>query len=496
MKRKSTTFLLIVLMSMVGANAFAAFDTSTKVQVGNLYYYLDTSNHLAEVTSKPSGKYSGDIVIPASFSYNNISYSVTSIGSLAFSQCRGLTSVTIGNSVTTIGDWAFCDCNGLTSVTIPNSVTSIGEGAFSECFFLYDNFINNTDFVNSYNYDNWGATIVDEETEDGLLIKDNVVLRYRPWAISVTIPNSVTSIEHSAFWSSGLTSVTIPNSVTSIGEGAFRESSSLTSVISEIEIPFAFGFDAFSNIASTCTLTVPAGTRDAYIAAGWTESVFKGGIVEDTSEDTFVKIKMATSSGTNRNMIGYSNNKSLDFTNVSDVTAYIAVGFTDAKKVIMAHVNIVPANTGVVLKSQTEGVEVDVPITDRDVYYSNLLQPAVDNVTIQPTETIDGVNYTNLMVGKDNTTNKLGFITFNSAVTRSNNSYLRVPTTFYQNAMVAGARSSLDMVFIDSDEPTAIESLMQSDTMADGVCYDLQGRKVIPAQKGLYIRNGKKFYVK
>ena len=29
-----------------------------------------------------------------------------------------------------------------------------------------------------------------------------------------------------------------------------------------------------------CILYVPAGTRDAYIAAGWTEEVFKGGIVE------------------------------------------------------------------------------------------------------------------------------------------------------------------------------------------------------------------------
>ena len=39
---------------------------------------------------------------------------------------------------------------------------------------------------------------------------------------SVTIPNSVTSIEYDAFGGcSGLTSVTIPNSVTSIGNDAF-----------------------------------------------------------------------------------------------------------------------------------------------------------------------------------------------------------------------------------------------------------------------------------
>ena len=56
--------------------------------------------------------------------------------------------------------------------------------------------------------------------------------------------------------------------------------SGLTSVISEIEEPFAFGSWAFDGIPSTCTLTVPYGTKDAYIEKGWTTSVFKGGIVE------------------------------------------------------------------------------------------------------------------------------------------------------------------------------------------------------------------------
>ena len=242
--------------------------------VDGIYYGFNSNTKQAIVTAGEN-KYSGNVIIPSSVTFNDTEYSVTSIGekafrgcsgltsitipnsvtsigSSAFSSCSGLTSITIPNSVTSIGDWAFCgcsgltsgtipnsvtsigssafyDCSGLTSVTIPNSVTSIGRSAFNGCYFAKKDFINNSSLnAEANNY--WGATIVDSRN-DGFVIKDGTLLKYIGNDVSVTIPNSVTSIGSGAFFGcSKLTSITIPNSVASIGSDAFEYCSGLTKI--------------------------------------------------------------------------------------------------------------------------------------------------------------------------------------------------------------------------------------------------------------------------
>ena len=62
----------------------------------------------------------------------------------AFSWCKGLEQISIGNGVTAIGEGAFSHCSNLQAVHMPASVLTIGIGAFGSCTSLTEASIPNT----------------------------------------------------------------------------------------------------------------------------------------------------------------------------------------------------------------------------------------------------------------------------------------------------------------------------------------------------------------
>ncbi len=139
-----------------------------------------------------------------------------------FFYCTKLTTVVIGNNVTIIPGYVFSGCRGLTSVTIPNSVTSIGQYAFSGCRGLTSVTIpNSVTSIGQYAFSGC-SSLTSITITNGVTSIESNTFSGCSGLTSITIPNGVTSIGSYAFYCcSGLTSITIPDSVTSIGEGAF-----------------------------------------------------------------------------------------------------------------------------------------------------------------------------------------------------------------------------------------------------------------------------------
>ncbi len=317
--KKVLALLFAALMPLV-ANA------QTKVEIDGIWYNLTAETSEAEVTFKGDSFDSywdecfGSITIPATVTYEDVTYSVTSIGGSAFDGCGSFTSVTIPEGVTSIGDRAFyncssltsitlsensqlksigkdafSNCSSLTSITIPEGVLSIGRGAFSGCSSLTSITIpensqlkriesgafsycssltsitipESVTYIGSYAFHNC-SSLTSITLSEGVTSIREQTFRDCSSLTSITIPEGVTNIGEWAFSGcSSLTSITIPEGVTSIGRSAFSGCSSLTS----ITIPgnsqlTSIGSSAFSGCSSLTSITIPEGVtsigKDAF----------------------------------------------------------------------------------------------------------------------------------------------------------------------------------------------------------------------------------------
>lgn len=210
MKRTLLFLLCITMLPLAGSAASQNID--------GIYYNLNSDSKTAEVVFRVRYKYSGDLVIPPSVTYEGEDYSVTGISANAFRASSELTSVTIPSSVTSIGVGIFDGCTSLASVVIEEGNPKYDSR--ENCNAIIET-ASNTLLMGC------NGTII----PNGVTSIGGNAFKGFTGLTTANIPNGLTTIGESAFEGcSGLTFVNIPNSVTTIGREAFKECSNLSKV--------------------------------------------------------------------------------------------------------------------------------------------------------------------------------------------------------------------------------------------------------------------------
>jgi len=195
---------------------------------------------------------------------------LTAIGSTAFSNCESLAAITLPESVTTIGEGkngSVFSGAGLTSFVLPKNLTTIcGGGHFRNC--PMTSLTVNAD--NAKYEDRGSNAIIEKATDklvlgciattvpDGIKVIGNEAFFGEELPFSLTLPESVTTIEARAFhYATGLTAINIPSKVTEIPDETFAQCN-----FTELVIPdgvTSIGGMAFMMCMSLKTITLGSG---------------------------------------------------------------------------------------------------------------------------------------------------------------------------------------------------------------------------------------------
>ena len=473
--------------------------------------------------SKPTG----DLVI-GSVTYGGTEYIVTTIGIFAFSDCTGLTSVTIPANVKTIGNGAFSDCTGLTSVTIPEGVTTIGYGAFygctgltsitipssvetiSECAFLGCTGLTSVTIPSSV------KTIGDSGFRECTGLK------------SVSIPSSVETIDDGAFMGcTGLTSVTIPSSVETIDDGAFRDCTGLTSVTIFAPSLKNYGNLAFVNNASGRKIYVPSGSVDTY-KAGWSgdaSAIEPLHYIIDEGKDVSI-----LSNGTGKNVAlkrSFAKGKKQtvclpyapkELLNYGMVWAFTGINEGKAVMTEIKDKASLQANTPYIFEASNDLLNITFPSVKISIDSDPKTVEGTAGFTFHGTyaekiweatsnEVVKGTIYGFMMKDNDGQTAGQFVKARRRTVLRPFSCYLE-----YSGGSLTGTASAtrgeaqealpevIDIVWLtagDTGTATGIKEVKSEKYGVEG-WFSLDGRRLSgkPSQKGLYIHNGTKVVIK
>ncbi|MGN0606809.1 MAG: leucine-rich repeat protein [Oscillospiraceae bacterium] len=195
---------------------------------------------------------------------------VNYIDSEAFKECTSLESVILPDSISSIKSNAFEKCTSLKSITLPENTSSIDNYAFAGCTSLAEAdipaSIENIS-VNAFD----GTAILENPSDDFVILGDGILYRYTGNAENVTLPSGVKVIYTNAFVNNyDLKNIVISDGVMEIKEGAFYGCTAVESITIPASVEtinsylFTSYYSAYSNGSSNSAVVYPDHSVEHY----------------------------------------------------------------------------------------------------------------------------------------------------------------------------------------------------------------------------------------
>ncbi len=233
----------------------AAAESETRQTIDGVVYEFDTANQTASIVGLDNSVTS--LTIPETVVYNDITYTVNSIGNYSCTKKENLKTLTIGSNIEYIGDMAFGNCYGLETVTI-NGTPDIQRLTFDGCKNLKNVTLDdNIEKISEFMFGNC-TSLETINLPSNLKSIGSSAFCGCEVLTSITIPDSVQTISDSAFCGcTSMTYVKLPGNLTEIADDTFWNCTSLELP----ELPASLkriGSQAFENTPSmTGTLVIP-----------------------------------------------------------------------------------------------------------------------------------------------------------------------------------------------------------------------------------------------
>lgn len=256
-------YFFATIMVMCFATTSSIF--AETIQIGNLYYDIDTSSATATVARNDAYKAMEVVEIPGKITVEGVEYTVTSIAQQAFQQ-SAVSTLSIGEGVTEIGKWSFYGCASLNEVSFPSTLTTVRQSAFYGCTAVPALVLpENLTTIESFGFGAMSGLVELTLPANIKVLTDNAFCDCVNLT-TINFNNALEKIDANAFYGCGMTQLTLPESLQIIGTGAFSNCGKLKNVTFP-ETLTEIGPQAFFKCSALTSARLPSGVKSLGMGA-------------------------------------------------------------------------------------------------------------------------------------------------------------------------------------------------------------------------------------